>query len=70
MTFIPQHLTEETIRDIQFKGLKWTVAHAYTNSPVYRKTGVAYWMIVITVFIGGLLFIQYKRSKGNSNPMQ
>ena len=37
MTFIPQHLTEETIRDIQFKGLKWTVAHAYTNSPVYRK---------------------------------
>ena len=37
MTFIPQNLTEETIREIQFNGLKWTVAHAYTNSPVYRK---------------------------------
>ena len=37
MTFIPQNLTEETIREIQLKGLKWTVEHAYANSAVYRK---------------------------------
>ena len=31
-------------------------------SPVYRKSGFAYWMIVITVFIGLLIFFQYRRS--------
>jgi CHAT domain-containing protein len=32
------------------------------GSPIYNKTGVAYWMIVITLFIGVLLFLQYRRS--------
>lgn len=36
MTFIPQNITEEKIREIQLKGLQWTVSHAYLNSPVYR----------------------------------
>jgi hypothetical protein len=40
------------------------------SSPVYKRSGLAYWMIVITVFIGAILIIQYKRSKGNSNPIQ
>jgi len=37
MSFIPYDLTEEELRDIQLKGLKWTVAHAYNNSSFYRK---------------------------------
>jgi CHAT domain-containing protein len=32
------------------------------GSPIYRKTGIAYWMIVITVFLGMVIFIQYRRS--------
>lgn len=32
------------------------------NSPVYRKSGIAYWMIIITLFIGLVLFFQYKKS--------
>ena len=32
------------------------------SSPVYRKSGFAYWMIVVTIFIGLLIFIQYRRS--------
>ena len=32
------------------------------GSPIYRKSGIAYWMIIITVFIGILVFVQYKRS--------
>ncbi|NDV19395.1 AMP-binding protein [Pseudodesulfovibrio sp. JC047] len=33
--FIP-NLTEEEIADIQSKGLQWTTAHTYKNSPFYR----------------------------------
>ena len=33
------------------------------GSPIYRKSGLAYWMILITVFIGIVVFFQYKRSK-------
>lgn len=36
MTFIPQDLTEEKIHGIQLDGLRWTVSHAYANSPLYR----------------------------------
>jgi CHAT domain-containing protein len=32
------------------------------SNPVYRKSGLAYWMIVITLFIGLLVYIQYRRS--------
>jgi len=32
------------------------------GSPIYRKSGVAYWMIIIAAFIGILVFFQYKRS--------
>ena len=32
------------------------------NSPIYRKSGVAYWMIIVTLFLGMVLFIQYRRS--------
>ena len=33
--FIPR-LSQEQIHDIQLAGLKWTVEHAYANSPAYR----------------------------------
>lgn len=33
--FIPR-LSEEEFREIQLKGLRWTVEHAYANSPAYR----------------------------------
>ena len=32
------------------------------GSPIYRKSGIAYWMIIITLFIGIILFLQYRRS--------
>jgi CHAT domain-containing protein len=32
------------------------------SSPIYKKSGFVYWLIVILVFVGALLFIQYKRS--------
>ncbi len=32
------------------------------GSPIYRKSGIAYWMIIISVFIGILVFFQYRRS--------
>jgi CHAT domain-containing protein len=35
------------------------------NSPIYRKSGLAYWMIVITLFVGLLIFFQYRRSRSN-----
>ncbi|MBU1003916.1 MAG: phenylacetate--CoA ligase [Proteobacteria bacterium] len=34
--FIP-HLDEQQIRDIQLEGLQWTLRHATTGSPAYRK---------------------------------
>ena len=37
MSFIPLNITEEQIADIQEQGLKWTVSHAYNNSPYYKK---------------------------------
>jgi CHAT domain-containing protein/tetratricopeptide (TPR) repeat protein len=40
------------------------------SSPIYKKSGFAYWMIVITLFIGGILFFQYKRSKQKSNAIE
>jgi len=32
------------------------------NSPVYRRSGFAYWMIVIGIFVGLLIFFQYRKS--------
>ncbi len=35
--FMPLSLTEEELKEIQLNGLKWTVNHAYYNSPFYRR---------------------------------
>ena len=32
------------------------------GNPIYRKTGMAYWMIIVTAFIGLLIYFQYRRS--------
>jgi phenylacetate-CoA ligase len=37
MTFIPKDLTQDKLKTIQLQGLQWTTAHAYNNSPFYRK---------------------------------
>ena len=31
------------------------------GSPIYRKTGIAYWMMIITAFVGLIVFFQYRR---------
>ena len=36
-TFMPTVKTKEELSDLQIKGLKWTVNHAYGGSPFYRK---------------------------------
>jgi len=36
-TFMPDVTTEEELRDIQLRGLKWTVKHASAGSDFYRK---------------------------------
>jgi CHAT domain-containing protein len=33
------------------------------SSPIYKKSGLAYWMVVITVFIGFMMYMQYRRSR-------
>jgi phenylacetate-CoA ligase len=37
MTFFPSFADEESLRAHQLNGLQWTVAHAYDNSPLYRR---------------------------------
>ncbi|MGD8369555.1 MAG: phenylacetate--CoA ligase [Desulfobacterales bacterium] len=37
MGFIPKDLTTDSLQRLQTEGLKWTVGHAYANSPFYRK---------------------------------
>ncbi len=37
MPFIPYDLDEEKLKQIQLKGLQWTVGHAYEGSSFYRK---------------------------------
>ena len=37
MSFIPYDLNEDKLKKVQLDGLKWTVAHAYNNSPFYKK---------------------------------
>ncbi|MBW1697535.1 MAG: phenylacetate--CoA ligase [Deltaproteobacteria bacterium] len=37
MRFIPDSLSRDQLEDIQLNGLKWTLDHAYRNSPFYRK---------------------------------
>ncbi len=32
------------------------------SSPIYRKSGMAYWISIIAIFIGILIFFQYKKS--------
>ena len=36
-TFMPPVTTPEELRDLQLKGLQWTVDHAYHGSSLYRK---------------------------------
>jgi len=36
-TFMPTAGTEEELRNLQVKGLRWTVGHAYQGSDFYRK---------------------------------
>jgi phenylacetate-CoA ligase len=37
MSFIPYDLNDDKLEKIQRDGLKWTVGHAYNNSPFYKK---------------------------------
>ena len=40
--FLPTATTREELQDLQLRGLKWTVNHAYSGSPTYRdKLGEA-----------------------------
>ncbi len=43
-TFMPRVETQRALEELQLKGLKWTVAHAYQGSPAYKgkmeKAGV------------------------------
>ena len=32
------------------------------SSPIYHKSGMAYWVVIISIFIGVLVLFQYKRS--------
>ena len=32
------------------------------NSPIYRKTGYIYWIAIIAVFLGILIYFQYRKS--------
>jgi phenylacetate-CoA ligase len=36
-SFMPEVLTEEELKDLQLRGLKWTVTHAYKGSDFYRR---------------------------------
>ncbi len=36
-SFMPTIKTKRELADLQLKGLKWTVNHAYRGSPFYRK---------------------------------
>jgi phenylacetate-CoA ligase len=35
--FPPSYRTDREMRDLQLEGLRWTVGHAWNNSPFYRK---------------------------------
>src|SRR3970040_2150474 len=35
--FPPSYRTDRELRDLQLAGLRWTVGHAWNNSPFYRK---------------------------------
>ncbi len=37
------------------------------GSPIYKKSGFAYWMIVITIFVGLMIFFQYRKSGIHKN---
>jgi len=37
MSFIPYDLNDDKLKKIQIECLKWTVGHAYNNSPFYKK---------------------------------
>ena len=36
-TFMPRISTLGELKELQLDGLKWTVRHAYENSPFYRR---------------------------------
>jgi CHAT domain-containing protein/tetratricopeptide (TPR) repeat protein len=35
------------------------------SHPIYKKSGFAYWMIVITVFVGMMIYMQFMRSRAS-----
>jgi CHAT domain-containing protein len=37
------------------------------SNPIYKKSGLAYWMIVVVIFIGGMIYIQFRRSRSRQN---
>jgi hypothetical protein len=32
------------------------------SSPIYGKSGMVYWIVLIAMFIGALIFFQFRRS--------
>jgi CHAT domain-containing protein len=53
----------ETADDLTSNPYFWSAFVVLGDStPIYRKSGVAYWMIIVTLFLGMVLFIQYRRS--------
>jgi len=36
-SFMPEVTTEEELKDLELRGLKWTIAHAYAGSHFYKK---------------------------------
>ena len=31
------------------------------SSPIYRKSGMTYWIVLVSLFIGVLIFFQYRK---------
>jgi len=36
-TFMPEAVTTDELKELQLRGLQWTVNHAYKGSPFYKK---------------------------------
>ncbi len=52
----------ETADDLTSNPYFWSAFVVLGDStPIYRKSGVAYWMIIVTLFLGMVVFIQYRR---------
>jgi CHAT domain-containing protein len=40
------------------------------SHPIYKKSGFTYWMIVITVFVGVMIYMQYRKSRASRNAVK